>query len=188
VTFTAGLEKIFHPDPRIGFLAQARQLEHDLADLTTRRDLAAGAVPHGLPDARSNLNSLDAALARQHALIFNSRLDAAVAAAFLGLVSLLVGLSLREWYLLLTRRKAARLQEAEPVWLPEYALREPGPNWRSVAGAAGIALGLARELSGETQFERARQQACVHQAQSLGDHHVFARATEERFNGVRRCC
>ena len=188
VTFTAGVEKIFQADPRIGFLAQARQLEQELSGLETRRDLAAGEAARGQPDAGAHLNALDAALARQHALIFNCRLDAAVAGAFLGLASLLVGLSLREWHLLLTRRKAARLHEAEPVWLPDYALREPGPNWRSVAGATGIALGLARELSGENHFERARQQACVHPEENRGDHQVFARATEERFNGVRRCC
>ena len=41
-------------------------------------------------------------------------------------------------------------------------------------------------ISGESHFERARQQACVCEQHS--DKQIFAQATEERFNGVRRCC
>ena len=78
------------------------------------------------------------------------------------------------------------LHETEPVWLPDYALKESGPNLRTAAGAAALTLGLAKELSGETQFERARQHACICEQHS--DKQVFAQVTEERFNGVRRCC
>ena len=119
-------------------------------------------------------------------LEFNNRLDAVVAGTFLALVSVIILFSVREWFLLLSRRKAAVLHETEPVWLPDYALKESGPNLRSAAGAAAIALGLARELSGETQFERARQQACARGQHS--DTQIFVQVTEERFNGVRRCC
>ena len=109
-----------------------------------------------------------------------------MAAAFLILVSIIVLISIREWLLLLSQRKPAVLHETAPVFLPDYALKESGPNLRSAAGAAALAFGLAKELSGETQFERAKQQACV--CESHGDKKVFAQVTEERFNGVRRCC
>jgi len=119
---------------------------------------------------------------------FDNRLDALVAGAFLVLVSIIVGLSVREWGRLLTRRKAAKLFETEPVWLPDYALKESGPNLRTVAGTAAVALGLAKELSGETHFERARQQACACQCGQHSEQQVFVQVTEEKFNGVRRCC
>jgi hypothetical protein len=92
----------------------------------------------------------------------------------------------REWILLLSKRKPVVLHETAPFWLPDYALKESGPNLRSAAGAAALALGLAKELSGETHFERAKQQACVCAQHS--DQKVFAQVTEAKFNGVRRCC
>jgi hypothetical protein len=59
-----------------------------------------------------------------------------------------------------------------------------------------VALGfvLAKELSGEAQLERARQQAtlCAHrhheQAAAKSDAQLYVQVTEQRFNGVRRCC
>ena len=109
-----------------------------------------------------------------------------MAGTFLVLVTGIILLSVREWILLLTRRKPAVLHETAPVWLPDYALKESGPNLRTVAGTAAIAIGLAKELSGEAHFERARQQAC--ECAWHTDKQIFTQTTEERFNGVRRCC
>ena len=169
VTFTAGLEKIFNADPRIGFLSAARVARDNAEKLIGSASSAAD-------------------VAKQHALIFNNLLDAAVAGAFLILVAIIVCLSLREWLLLLSRRKAAVVHETDPVWLPDYALTEAGPNFRTVAGTAAIALGLARELSGETHFERARQQACLCACERPSDQKTFVQVTEAKFNGIRRCC
>jgi hypothetical protein len=116
----------------------------------------------------------------------NNLLDAAVAGTFLVLVVAIVLLSVCDWILLLSRRKPAVLRETAPVWLPDYALKETGPNLRTAAGAAALAFGLAKDLSGESHFERARQQACVCEQHS--DAKIFAQITEERFNGIRRCC
>ena len=91
-------------------------------------------------------------------LQFNNLLDAAVAGIFLALVTAIVLLSVREWFLLLARRKPAVLHETEPVWLPDYAVAEGRPL-RTVAGTAALALALAKEWSGESHLERARQQA-----------------------------
>ena len=176
VTFTAGAEKIWSADPRIGFLAQARSLQPKVTALQTSLAQAQG------PAA----DALTADLAKQRALQFNNRLDAGVAGAFLLLVSIIVVISLREWWLLLSRRKAAVTHETAPVWLPDYALKESGPNLRTAAGAAALALGLAKELSGETQFERARQQVCTCEQHS--DRQIFAQVTDARYKGVRRCC
>ena len=86
-TFTAGWQKVFAADPRLGFLAHAE---------TVAAEMAAGTV--------------DAALGSR--LIFNDRLDAVVTAVFM-IVTLLVLLSsAREWVLILTRRKPARVQES----------------------------------------------------------------------------
>jgi carbon starvation protein len=169
VTFTAGIEKIFDSDPRIGFLAAARVASESAAKLT-------------------GLAAAPAELARLQALGFNNLLDAAVAGAFLILVGIIVGLSVREWLLLWSRRKSAVLRETDPVWLPDYALKEAGPNFRTAAGTAAIVLGLTKELSGEAHYERARQQACACACERHQDQEILIQVTEARYNGIRRCC
>ncbi|MFZ5623628.1 MAG: carbon starvation CstA family protein [Gemmatimonadota bacterium] len=94
VTLTAGWQKIFAADPRLGFLAHA-------ADTTAK--VASGALD---PSKGARL-------------IFNDRLDAAVAAVFMLVTIALVAASVREWVLVLTRRKAPRTMEApfvETAW------------------------------------------------------------------------
>ncbi len=176
VTFTAGLEKIFHPDPRIGFLAQAKvqsqKIEAAHIALNTSDESARQIAAHDLKVGIQQYT--------------NQIVDAVVAGAFLVLVSIIILLSVREWILLWSKRKPAILHESAPVYLPDYALKETGPNLRSAAGAAAIAFGLAKELSGETQFERAKEKVCACEARS--DQKVFTQVTEEKFNGVRRCC
>ena len=202
VTFTAGVEKIFHSDPRIGFLAQAKSLKeknYELQRIHTQANfdlMNFAAKNYGQPrdDAfEKQMASLQKKsdetwkpVAANETLRRNNLLDAAVAGTFLALVSLVILISLREWILILARRKPARLHESEAVWLPDYALKESGPNLRSAAGAAAIALGLAKELSGETHFERAKQQTCANAHHS--DQKIFAQVTDDKFKGVRRCC
>jgi carbon starvation protein len=90
VTMTAAWQKIFHAHPRIGFLAQARQLSEALA---------AGAVP---PER----------IAETERLIFNCKLDAVVAGVFAALVLVLLIEAIGEWYRILSGRKQPVLQEA----------------------------------------------------------------------------
>jgi carbon starvation protein len=78
-TFTAGWQKIFSPEPRLGFLAQANAL-------TSALDAGSVAAQHA---------------AATQAQIFNCRLDAAVCAIFLILVAVVVLDSIRVWYGLL---------------------------------------------------------------------------------------
>jgi carbon starvation protein len=85
VTMTAGYQKIFSPDPAIGFLAQASSLA---------AKLAAGGVT-----AEKVLP-----LSTQ---IFNLRLDAAVTALFMSLVALIVAEAARVWYRVLRGPLAA---------------------------------------------------------------------------------
>jgi len=202
VTFTAGVEKIWHPDPRIGFLAQAKSLlakerelqrTHVIANFGLLGFVATNyATPHDaefekkLAVLQKTCDDTWQPVAANRAQRFNNLLDAAVAGIFLVLVTAIIGLSVREWFLLLSRRKPAVLHETAPVWLPDFALKEVGPNLRTAAGAAALAFGLAKELSGESHFERARQQACLCEQHS--DSKIFAQVTEDRFNGVRRCC
>ena len=87
VTLTAGWQKVFAADPRLGFLAHAA---------VTAEQVAAG--------------SLDAA--RGARLIFNDRLDAVVALAFMVVTLLVVAASAREWILVLTRRRPATAKES----------------------------------------------------------------------------
>jgi carbon starvation protein len=194
VTFTAGVEKIFHPDPRIGFLAQAQTLAGKLAGLQQALDSA---------NTAGDTTAIDAAQKALHAnrtLRFNNLLDAAIAGIFLILVTVIVLISLREWMLLLSRRKPAVLHETEPVWLPDYAVTEGGRKFSSAAGTAALALALAKEWSGESHLERAHQcecsrvcenaevsRSCVRSSNQTAQQ-VYVEATEQRFNGVRRCC
>src|SRR5688500_11907948 len=91
VTMVGGWAKIFSDDPRLGFLAHARLL----AD-----QLASGVLPRGAADA--------AAATR---MIFNDRLDAAVAAFFMIAVIVILADSAKEWVAVLRGRKAARSTE-----------------------------------------------------------------------------
>ncbi len=84
VTMTAGWQKVFSPDPRLGFLAHAASL--------------AGS-PN--PDAAR--------------LIFNDRLNTFVALLFMTVVGVLIATSLREWWLVLSKRKPAAVHEAPYV-------------------------------------------------------------------------
>jgi carbon starvation protein len=182
VTFTAGVQKIFHSDPRIGFLAQAQVLEKKRPDLereATKANLAM--LPAALKNAGPNSSLMTreqqvqaeaalvasqaayktatAAVATNRTLHFNQVLDAVVAGLFLALVSVIVLVSVREWVMLLAHRKQAQLREDDPVWLPEYALaRSPRLGW---LGFLALLLGLAKELSGEAAIDRAQQHAAV---------------------------
>jgi len=117
VTFTAGVEKIFHPDPRIGFLAQATVQEQNM--------LAAKNAANTLDEAvrEKALKDLHVAL---H-LYANNIIDAVVAGLFLILVTSIFLMSVREWLLLIARKKAANLRETPPTWLPDYALAQAKP-------------------------------------------------------------
>src|SRR5215472_14518112 len=93
VTFSASWHKVFDPNPLIGFLAHARQ---------------------------SASGPAAADLARR---IFNDRLDAAVCALLLVLVSVIVIESARQWISVVSGRRQAVTQEA-PFVATSYAVEE----------------------------------------------------------------
>ena len=82
VTFTASWQKILDPNPRVGFLAQARVLAEGPATTATAR------------------------------LIFNNRLDAVVTAILVVMVALVLIESVRQWIGVLSGREEARVKEA----------------------------------------------------------------------------
>ena len=90
VTFTASYQKIFSEQPRIGFLAQASQLEAALASGT----VAAGQV------------------AATNTQIFNARLDAVLCAVFVVLVTLILIDSVRIWIGVLRGTSDATVNES----------------------------------------------------------------------------
>jgi carbon starvation protein len=85
-TLTAGWQKVFAEDPRLGFLAHA---------VSVADGMAAGAVSATIGTR----------------LIFNDRLDAVVTILFMVITILVVLSSAREWVLILTRRKPAQAKE-----------------------------------------------------------------------------
>ena len=173
VTGTAGVQKIFHSSPTIGFLAGAK-VAATKADQLRATDATANAK----------------AIAQLGKLSFNLRLDAFVTAFFLALVVSIFLISVREWILLLARKKLAVLHETEPTWLPDYAVAEARP----LHAASLLALGLAllREISGEAKVDRAEQlqqhTACAHHDHGSNREQAYLRTTEERYKGVNRCC
>jgi carbon starvation protein len=95
VTMSAGLLKIFSSEAKLGFLAHARQLE---------TAIASGNLP-------ANIKSVEAA----QRMIFNDRLDAAVAAFFLISVVIILADSFRTWAAVLSSRKVPVSSEAPYV-------------------------------------------------------------------------
>ncbi len=196
VTGTAGVQKIGHSDPRIGFIAQANAATMKLNDTAValtakfqRNEITSEAVARELGLLKSKTSRI----------VFNAWLDAGVTAFFLALVAGIFLISVREWLLLLARKKLAELRETPPTWLPDYAVAEAKP----LATASLIALGFAllRELSGEAKVDRLQQQcACVEPSSlrlnvdatqpkpCLTREQAYVRAAEERFEGINRCC
>jgi carbon starvation protein len=93
VTFSASWHKVLDADPRVGFLAQAKVL---------------AAAPSTSASAR---------------LIFNNRLDAAVTAGLVLMVSLVVLESARAWIAILNGNREARVRET-PFVMTQLAAEE----------------------------------------------------------------
>jgi len=83
-TLTAGWQKVFSSDPKLGFLAHAESL-----------------ATSTLPTAQR--------------MIFNDRLDAALALFFMAVVLVVILASAREWWMVLAGRKAPVVHEAPYV-------------------------------------------------------------------------
>ncbi len=98
VTMTAGWQKIFSPEPRLGFLAGAADAKAKLATATDAHQIAI---------LKSQL--------------FNNQVDAAVTAAFLVLVLLVVGSCGYKWWQLLAQKRKDPLREEPYVPVPEGA-------------------------------------------------------------------
>jgi len=96
VTFTASWEKMFNSNPRIGFLAHARQLA------------SSAAQSHEISR-----------------LIFNDRLDAAVTGVLVCMVALVLLESVFLWVSVLSGRMQARIKEA-PFVASRFAAEEQG--------------------------------------------------------------
>ena len=90
VCFTAGYQKIFSSQPRLGFLADAAALQSAL-------DAGKIAAPRA---------------ADTQAQIFNDRLDAFVCGVFMILTAVVVLDSVRVWYGILSGSKSAKVEEA----------------------------------------------------------------------------
>jgi len=87
VTMAAGWQKMFSPDPTLGFISHAKVIQGQIAS---------GALPAGV-----------ATVAAARRMIFNDYLDAAVAAFFMVSVVVILADSFREWYVVLAGRKPA---------------------------------------------------------------------------------
>ncbi len=194
VTMTAGWEKIRNEDPRIGFLASARLLDGKLPEYV-----------QAVADARKTHDTVaivaaEKALLNNRTLRFNNLLDATVAAFFMFLVAMISLISAREWVLLMRGKHTVKLHESEAVWLPDYAVAESKAV--NVVGMVALGCALAKELSCETHLARAQQLAlncnCAEtRVDLLGERkadcektpeQLYLEVTDQRFNGVKRCC
>ncbi|MDQ3243011.1 MAG: carbon starvation protein A [Gemmatimonadota bacterium] len=106
VTLTGGWLKIFSDNPKLGFLSHARMLE----DFVAR-----GALPVGVKTVEA---------ARQ--MMFNDRLDAAVAGFFMISVIVILADSAREWISVLSGRKRAVSTEVSFSHARDFAIDATG--------------------------------------------------------------
>jgi len=195
VTFTAGAQKIGHSKPGIGFLAANQVLQSQRPKLEVALTAAeASGDEAALAKATRNLRL-------NRVKHFNNTVDAAVTLLFMLLVAAIVVLSVREWVLLVGRRKPVALCETPPLWLPDYAVNEARPL--RVASTVALAFALAKELSGEAEMERAdnRAQLCecspsesnlLSDGQRTQAHksavQIYLEVAERRYKGIKRCC
>ena len=181
VTMTAGIEKIAHPDPRIGFLAKATSLDTALLSLIKNESNATTSELKVIATKAIHGNRVEC---------FNQRLDAVVCGVFLILVTLILIISLREWILLIARKRHPYLCEEFPVWLPDEE-REPTRPFGWFTFFA-LLFALGRELSGEAAFEREQEFEktcdCASGQQGEAKQAAYLKMTRRRFTGINRCC
>jgi carbon starvation protein len=102
VTMTASYQKIFDPNPRIGFLSYASAMA---------AQIARGEIPA-------------AKIIETQRVIFNQRLDAGVTAALAVMVIALIVEAVVQWYSILSRRRQPVLHESPYVatqWAPDFS-------------------------------------------------------------------
>ena len=130
VTFVAAAQKIFSPNPKIGFLSASRSLESQLGSSSLNQ-------AHSLVVLRTQ---------------FNLRVDAVVASLFLILVAAIVLISIKHWIAIGSGKDPGTLRESPIVRLPgEQLLEDPSHGFgRSIQGAGLFILALARQVVGES--------------------------------------
>ncbi len=102
ITMTAGYQKVFNANPRIGFLSGANELA---------TQIASGMIPA-------------TKIAETQRLIFNLRLDAAVTLVLALMILLMIGEALIQWWVILGRSGEAILHESPYVrtqWAESYS-------------------------------------------------------------------
>jgi carbon starvation protein len=102
VTMTASYQKVFDPNPRIGFLSFANAMA---------AQIAAGKIPA-------------AKIVETQRIIFNQRLDAGVTAVLALMVMVLIVEALVQWYSILSRRREPMLHESPYVatqWAADFS-------------------------------------------------------------------
>jgi carbon starvation protein len=200
VTFTAGWQKMFHTDPRIGFQAQMNTQEKRITDAQQKIAASSSDSDPALAPIRKQLRAATG-------LYFNAAFDLVVTGIFLTFAAALVGVTAWEWFRLLRGSRPPTLTETDPVWLPDHALREPRGS--HALGTAAIAVALLREWSGEADVDRARSAAaCVCATPESGGmnrvlidvpevresmdrrqrQEAYVAAADQRFDGIQRCC
>jgi carbon starvation protein len=102
ITMTAGYQKVFDANPRIGFLSGANEFA---------AQIASGIIP-------------SAKIAETQRLIFNLRLDAAVTLVLAVMILLMIIEAMIQWWVILGRHREAVLHESPYVrtqWAESYS-------------------------------------------------------------------
>jgi carbon starvation protein len=183
ITFTAAGQKVMHP--KLSFFVAAASNQQKLPALEAA---AASARTAGDPAA---IAASEAALKNTRTLVFNNRVDGTVTMGFLVLISLVLVLTVWEWWRLLARLRPSELRETEPIWLAESALAGT-PRPATAYGIAALGFAFLRHLSGQDALDREAQATaqcdCAKLPTQRARQNVFLAVTERRFRGVNRCC
>jgi len=190
VTGTASVQKVWGPPSIGGFLSTAAQIRNQT--LPQREAELAQAKAGGSAQV---IAKAELALKNERTKLFNNQIDAWVTAFFLGMVVLIVSFSVREWLLLLTKRKEARLSETEPVWLPAGA-EMAGARPVGAVGAIALGFNLLKEVSGQGAMEREaatvaaadEAKACDCNVPAKARRNVYLTVTDRQFRTPNRCC
>ena len=173
ITGTTGIQKIWDPNPRIGFAAAAQAMEAKRPGLEAALEAAKLSGGAALADARQ-------ALKQNRRSYSNARIDLVVTAAFLVMVGVVLLMGLRSWLLLLSGKLQPTLSETHPVFREIEREQRPLP----ALGMLVLGFTLLKEVSGQAGVEREQKQADVCDC----DSNAYVAFTTRKFKGINRCC